>query len=92
MRDLFVLLVHLLATVARPLGPGGPRTVIAETLLMKHQLLIMNRARRRAPNLTAMDRIVMGLPVVRGSDKDPQGRGGLKARDLAGFSPSAHHA
>ena len=57
MRDLFVLLVHLLPTVARLLGPGGPRAVIAETLLMKHQLLIMNRARRRAPNLTAMDRL-----------------------------------
>ncbi len=28
---------------------------------MKHQLLVMNRSRRRAPNLTAMDRVVMGL-------------------------------
>ena len=61
MRDLLVLLVHLLTTLARLLGPGGTRAVIAETLVIKHQLLILNRPRRRAPNLTAMDRIVFGL-------------------------------
>ena len=61
MRDLLVLLVHLLTTLARLLGPGGTRAVVAETLLVKHQLVILNRPRRRAPNLTAMDRIVMGL-------------------------------
>jgi transposase InsO family protein len=61
MRDLMVLLVHLLTTLVRLLGPGGARAVIAETLLIKHQLLILNRPRRRAPNLTAMDRTVMGL-------------------------------
>jgi putative transposase len=35
--------------------------MVAETLLIKHQLLILNWPRRRAPNLTAMDRTVMGL-------------------------------
>ncbi len=48
-------------TLARLLEPGGTRAVIAETLLIKHQLVILNRSRRRAPNLTAVDRIVMGL-------------------------------
>ncbi len=61
MRDLLVLLVHFLTTLARLLGPGGTRAVIAETLVIKHQLVILNRSRRRAPNLTAADRIVMGL-------------------------------
>ncbi len=37
------------------------RAVIAETLVIKHQLVILNRSRRRAPNLTAAERIVMGL-------------------------------
>ena len=59
-----MLFVHLLTTVARLMGPGGMRSVVAETLLMKHQLMIMNRSRRRAPNLTARDRIVMGLCTV----------------------------
>ncbi len=61
MRDLLVLLVHFLTTLARLLGPAGTRAVIAETLLIKHQLVILNRSRRRAPNLTGVDRIVMGL-------------------------------
>jgi hypothetical protein len=37
------------------------RAVGAETLLIKHQLLILNRTRRRAPNHTTLDRVVMGL-------------------------------
>jgi hypothetical protein len=61
MRDLLALLLHLLTTLARLLGPGGTRAVIAETLLIKHQLVILDRSRRRAPNLTAADRIVLGL-------------------------------
>jgi len=61
MRDLMALFLHFLTTLARLLGPGGTRAVIAETLLIKHQLVILNRSRRRAPNLTAADRIVMGL-------------------------------
>ena len=40
MRDLAVLFVHLIATVARLLGRGGARSVVAESLLLKHQLLI----------------------------------------------------
>ena len=40
MRDLAVLLLHLLATVARLAGPGGARSVVAESVLVKHQLLI----------------------------------------------------
>jgi len=61
MRDLLALFLHFLTTLARLLGPGGTRAVIAETLLIKHQLVVLNRSRRRAPNLTATDRIVMGL-------------------------------
>jgi len=61
MRDLLVLLVHFLTTLARLLGPGGMRAVNAEALVVKHQLVILNRSRRRAPNLTTADRIAMGL-------------------------------
>ena len=61
MRDLAVLLIHLVSTLARLLGPGGLRSVVAESLLVKHQLLILNRSRTRAPNLRASDRVVAGL-------------------------------
>jgi putative transposase len=61
MRDLIVLLVHLVTTVLRIARPGGLRSVIAESVLIKHQLLIVNRSRRRAPNLHALDRLIAGL-------------------------------
>ncbi len=43
------------------LGPGGARTVVADSLLMKQQLLIINRSRHRAPGLTAIDRFLLGF-------------------------------
>src|SRR3989441_3783165 len=61
MRDLAVLFIHLITTVARLAGPGGARSVVAESVLVKQQLLILNRPRRRSPNLRASDRIVAGL-------------------------------
>jgi hypothetical protein len=61
MRDMLLLAVHLLVTVAKLLRPGGVRAVAAESLLLKHQLQISNRSRRRAPNLTSLDRFVLGL-------------------------------
>jgi len=43
------------------LGPGGVRSLVAESLLLKHQLLIVNRSRQRTPNLRSSDRILAGL-------------------------------
>jgi len=34
---------------------------VAESLLVKHQLLILNRSRKRSPNLRSADRAVAGL-------------------------------
>ena len=61
MKDLLVLLVNLLATVARLLGPGGTRAVVAENLLIKQQLLVVSRSRQRSPNLTTLDWFVLGF-------------------------------
>ena len=60
MKDLLILLAHLFTTVAKLLGPGGARAVVADSLLMKQQLLITNRPRRRAPNLSVLDRFLLG--------------------------------
>ncbi len=46
---------------ASHLGPGGANAVIAENLLLKQQLLVISRTRRRTPNLTALDRFLFGL-------------------------------
>jgi hypothetical protein len=49
-RDLAVLFLHLLATVARLAGPGGARSVVAESVLVKHQLLTDACQKVRLPN------------------------------------------
>src|SRR6266852_3717413 len=64
MRELLVPAIHLLATFAKLLRPGGVRALAAESLLLKHQLLISNRYRQRAPNLTTLDRVVLGLTTL----------------------------
>ena len=61
MHDLVILFVHVIATLARLLGPGGIRSVIAESVLIKQQLLILNRSRQRSPNLRSSDRLVAGV-------------------------------
>lgn len=61
MKDIFLLLAHLLTTIAKLLGPGGARAIVADSLLTKQQLLIINRSRRRSPKLTALDRFLMGF-------------------------------
>jgi putative transposase len=64
MRELLILAIHVLVTFAKLLRPGGVRAVAAESLLLKHQLLISNRSRHRAPNLTTLDRVVLGLTTL----------------------------
>ena len=61
MRDVIYLLFHLLTTLAKLIRPGGSRTVIAENLLLKQQLIIHNRSRQRAPNLSTQDRALLGF-------------------------------
>ena len=63
-RELFILAIHLMVTFAKLLRPGGVRALAAESLLLKHQLLITNRSRQRAPNLTTLDRVVLGLTTL----------------------------
>jgi hypothetical protein len=45
MRDLAILAIHPIATVAELLLPGGARSILSESLLLKHRLLILNRSR-----------------------------------------------
>ena len=58
MRDIFTLFLHAIVTIIRLSQPGGLRSVIAESVLMRHQVLILNRGRKRAPNLRASDRLI----------------------------------
>ena len=64
MRDFLVLLVHLIVTIVRLIKPGGFRSVVAESVLIRHQLLILNRGRKRAPNLRSSDRVMASLCML----------------------------
>src|SRR5215470_2246433 len=61
MRDLLILIVHLITTIFQLARPGGLRAVVAESVLSKHQVLILNRSRRRPPNLRILDRLIAGF-------------------------------
>lgn len=65
MRDLAILAIHLIATIAKLLFLGAARSVLSESLLLKHQLLILNRSRVRVPNLRPIDRIIASLSGLR---------------------------
>ena len=56
-----ILLVHLIVALARLARPGGLRSVVAESVLVRHQLLVLNRGRKHVPNLRTADRIIAGL-------------------------------
>jgi putative transposase len=57
--EIFALIAHLVTTLVRV--AGGVRAVIAESLLLKHQLLILNRSPNRAPRLTPLARVLFGV-------------------------------
>jgi len=61
MRDILHLLFDLLLNITKLIKPGGSRTIIAENLLLKQQLIIHSRSRQRAPNLTTRDRVLFGF-------------------------------
>jgi len=86
MKDLFILLGHLLATIVKLLRPGGARAVVAENALMKQQLLVVKRSRRRAPNLFALDRFLLGFwSLFLGERRIPRVAVILKPLTLLGF-------
>jgi putative transposase len=64
MKDFVLIVVGLAVTVVKLLGPGGMRAVVAENLLLKQQLLVLRRPRRRAPNLTVMERFLLGFGAL----------------------------
>ena len=84
MRELFILIAHLLVTLAKLARPGGLGAVAAESLAVKHQLLIMKRAQRRAPNLTSWDRLLLGVCALLVSPKRLKQDG----CDIEAFHPS----
>ena len=61
MKNAILVMMHLLARLAVLLGTGGTRAVLAENILLKQQLMVLQRSRRRAPNLRTADRWLFGF-------------------------------
>ena len=61
MKTLALLLIHVLATLAKRAGPGGAKAIIAESVLLKHQQLIARRSAGKTPRLTTSDRFLCGF-------------------------------
>src|SRR3569833_1716872 len=89
MRDLLLLIAHLIITTIRIIAPGGARAVVAESLLLKHQLLVQNRTRKKAPRLRALDRVLLGLGAILVSpQRILKSRGRDQTRDTVAIPPS----
>jgi len=61
MPHVLLILLHLLSKLGKLLRPGGAKSLVAENILLKQQLLILRRSRRRAPNLRSVDRVLFGF-------------------------------
>src|SRR4029079_11877783 len=59
--ELVALLLHCVGDHRSLAGPGGVRAVVAESVLVKQQLLILNRSWKRAPRLRLTDRAITGV-------------------------------
>lgn len=61
MRDVLILLVHVIVTAAHLMRQGGVRSVAADSALLRLQLLVPMQPRQRAPDVRTFERIVAGV-------------------------------
>ena len=93
MRVIFTLFLHAIVIMIRLARPGGFRSVVVESVLLRHQVLILNRGRKRAPNLRPSDRIYRGfVHPADDSGSRFELRHRLEAGDTVSFSQDANKA
>jgi len=61
MFNLFQFLCILLNLLLKLLRPGGTSAIIAENICLRQQLIILNRGKKRCPNLFNTDRLIFGF-------------------------------
>jgi putative transposase len=90
MGEWFILVAHLFVTIVKIVTPGSARSVVAESLILKHQLLILNRSRNRAPKLVVLDRVLLGLcPLLVSPRRLLKVAVAIRPATLLRFSPRA---
>ena len=60
MRQCLFLVINIVTLLFRFAHKGGVKSIVSENLLLKHQLLILNRSRQKAPSLKPIDRLLFG--------------------------------
>ncbi len=55
------ILLHIIHLVLKLCKPNGGRAVIAENLILRQQLIVLQRKYRRSPNLTFFDRLIFAI-------------------------------
>jgi len=61
MRYLPILAYYLVTCFIKLLRPGGLKSIAAENLVLRQQLIVLNRTRRRSPQLTQADRTLFAI-------------------------------
>ena len=56
-----MVFTYLVSLTTKLLKHNGMKAVMAQNLLLKQQLFVLTRSRKRAPNLSSFDRFFLGL-------------------------------
>jgi len=64
MKNMFLVFIYLVCLTNTLLRQGGMKALIAENLILKQQLFLLTRSRKRAPNLSPLDRFLLGLWTI----------------------------
>jgi hypothetical protein len=59
--SVFALFLDLARLAARLIRPGGMTRVVAEHLILRQRLILLQRKRKRAPRLLTFDRMVFAI-------------------------------
>ncbi len=61
MKHFFILIFYFFRTCLLLLKPGGAKSLVAENIILRKQLIVINRGRKRAPSIDLWDRLVFGF-------------------------------
>lgn len=61
MKEAFLFFYPFVFCVIRLLRPGGVKSIAAENLILRQQLITIERTRKRSPHLTQTDRALFAI-------------------------------
>ena len=63
MRKLLQILLTIAVLAVKTARPGGIRSIVAENIALRQQLIVLSRKHRKSPPMTMFDRFVFGLSL-----------------------------